>query len=172
MLRFLLGDDVFISYSRRDGAHYAAALASRLGAFQNVEFIKRDLHDVPASIRRLKQRALQERDETIRRELDETIARRQAQYDNLLKLETAMDRADLQLENTLTALGTVYSQMLLVDAKDVDSSKAQRLRENIAEQVNSLHDVLTSMEEIYNDNGLDQTSRSRANMSVGAGRAQ
>ena len=31
MLRFLLGDDVFISYSRRDGAHYAAALASRLG---------------------------------------------------------------------------------------------------------------------------------------------
>ncbi len=31
MFRFLLGDDVFISYSRRDGAHYAAALASRLG---------------------------------------------------------------------------------------------------------------------------------------------
>jgi hypothetical protein len=147
------------------------ALASRLDAFQNDEIIKKDLHDVPESIRRLKQRALQERDETIRRELDETIARRQAQYDNLLKLETAMDRADLQLENTLTALGTVYSQMLLLDARDVDSSKAQRLRENIAAQVNSLHDVLVSMEEVYNGSH-DQLGRSHANMSAGAERAR
>ena len=28
--RFLFGDDVFISYSRRDGAKYAAALANEL----------------------------------------------------------------------------------------------------------------------------------------------
>lgn len=145
------------------------ALASRLDAFQNDEIIKKDLNDVPESIKRLKQRALQERDESIRRELDETISRRQAQYNNLLKLETAMDRADLQLENTLTALGTVYSQMLLLDAKDVDSGKAQRLRESITEQVNSLHDVLASMEEVYNGSH-DQASRSRANMSASSTR--
>jgi len=30
LLRFLFGDDVFISYSRRDGANYAAALANEL----------------------------------------------------------------------------------------------------------------------------------------------
>src|SRR5262245_2686857 len=30
MLRFIFGDDIFISYSRRDGANYAAALASEL----------------------------------------------------------------------------------------------------------------------------------------------
>lgn len=142
------------------------ALASRLDAFQNDEIIKKDLNDVPESIKRLKQRALQERDETIRRELDETIRRRRAQYNSLLKLETAMDRADLQLENTLTALGTVYSQMLLLDARDVDSSKAQRLRESITEQVNSLHDVLASMEEVY-DSSQDSAGRSRANLSDG-----
>ncbi|MCS7057164.1 MAG: hypothetical protein NZM18_13430 [Thermoflexales bacterium] len=140
------------------------ALASRLDAFQNDEIIHRDLSEVPKSIERLKQRALQERDEAIRRELDETISRRQAQYNNLLKLETAMDRADLQLENTLTALGTVYSQMLLLDARDVDSSKAQRLRESIAAQVNSLHDVLVSMDEMY-DSSHEHISRSRTNMS-------
>jgi len=43
----------------------------------------------------------------------------------------------------------VYSQMLLLDAKEVDSSKAQRLRENIVAQVNTLHDALAAMEEIY-----------------------
>ena len=151
--------------------HNIYVLASRLDAFQNDEIIRRDLREVPDSIKRLKQRALQESDEIIRRELAETIARRQAQYDNLVKLEMTMDRADLQLENTLTALGTVYSQMLLLDAKDVDSSKAQRLRENIAAQVNSLHDVLVSMEEVYSGSH-DQIGPSQANMSAGAKRAR
>jgi hypothetical protein len=145
-------------------------LASRLDAFHNDQIIKNDLNNVPDSIKKLKQRWMQEDNEAIKQELNETIARRQAQYNNLLKLENTMERAELQLENTLTSLGTVYSQMLLIDAKDVDNSKTQRLRDNIAEQVNSLQDVLSSMEEVYG--GSDQTQRSRANMSAGAGRAQ
>jgi hypothetical protein len=50
----------------------------------------------------------------------------------------------------------------------VDSSKAQRLRDNIAEQVNSLQDVLSSMDEVYAGDGLDQQSRLRANMGAQA----
>jgi predicted RNA-binding Zn ribbon-like protein len=144
------------------------ALSSRLDAFQHDSVIKNDLQSVPDSIKKLKQRLNNEDNEAIRHELNDTIARRQAQYNSLLKLETTMERAELQLENTLTALGTVYSQMLLVDAKDVDSSKAQRLRDNIAEQVNSLQDVLSSMDEVYAGDGLDQQSRSRANMGAQA----
>jgi hypothetical protein len=129
--------------------HNIYTLASRLDAFQNDRLIQRDLREVPASIRRLEQRLRDEDDPSVRRELEETIRRRQAHYENLRKLESTMDRADLQLENTLTALGMVYSQMLLLDAKEVDSSKAQRLRENIVAQVNTLHDALAAMEEIY-----------------------
>lgn len=62
-----------------------------------------------------------------------------------------MQRAELQLESTLSALGTVYSQTLLVGAKDIDSSRAKRLREDIADQVVSLEDLLTSMDEVYAD---------------------
>jgi len=129
--------------------HNIYALASRLDAFQGDKLIQRDLHEVPASIERLRQRILAEDDLLVKRELEETVRRRQMQYENLRKLESTMDRADLQLENTLTALGTVYSQMLLLDAKEVDSSKAQRLREDIVAQVNTLHDALAAMEEIY-----------------------
>ena len=60
-----------------------------------------------------------------------------------------MDRAELQLENTLTALGTVYSQALLLDARDMDSTKTQRLRDNISEQVASLNDLQSSLDEVY-----------------------
>jgi hypothetical protein len=143
--------------------HNIYALASRLDAFQSDRIIQRDLRDVPASINRLKERLRAEDDPSIKRELEETIRRRQAQYDNLRKLESAMDRADLQLENTLTALGTVYSQMLLLDAKEVDSSKAQRLRENIVAQVNALHDALVAMEEVYG-NGQELFIRGQSNL--------
>ncbi len=143
--------------------HNIYALASRLDAFQGDRIIQRDLRDVPASINRLKERLRAEDDPSIKRELEETIRRRQAQYDNLRKLESAMDRADLQLENTLTALGTVYSQMLLLDAKEVDSSKAQRLRENIVAQVNALHDALVAMEEVYGG-GHELLARGQSNL--------
>jgi len=91
-----------------------------------------------------------ETDPDVHAEIQDTLNRRQTQLSNLQKLDNTMDRADLQLENTLTALGTVYSQVLLIDAGDVSSSKTQRLRENILEQVNSLQDVISSMDEVYN----------------------
>ena len=138
-------------------------LASRLDAYHTDTIIKSDLATVPDSIKKLKYRLNNETDQEIRQELGETIERRQAQYNSLLKLDTTMDRAELQLENTLTALGTVYSQMLLVDARDVDSSKTQRLRDNILDQVRSLQDVLTSMDEVYG-NTADPIQRSRANL--------
>jgi hypothetical protein len=143
-------------------------LSRRLDTFRNDGIIANDLKGVPESIRKLRERLAREDNAEIRAELEDTIRRRQAQFESLDRLETTMDRAELQLENTLTALGTVYSQMLLIDAKDVDSSKTQRLRENILEQVNSLNDVITTMDEVYSD---DPLARGRANMGADGGGA-
>jgi hypothetical protein len=60
-----------------------------------------------------------------------------------------MQRAELQLEHTLTAMGTIYSQLLLVGAKDVDSGRVKRLREELSSEVQELQDVLDSMDEVY-----------------------
>ena len=46
-------------------------------------------------------------------------------------------------------MGTIYSQLLLVGVKDIDSGRAQRLREDITEQVKQLQDVVSSMDEVY-----------------------
>jgi hypothetical protein len=125
-------------------------LAQRLDAYRNDSIISNDLKSVPQSIQQLQARLKMEDDESVKVEVRDTIGRRQAQLDMLKSLDTSMDRAELQLENTLTALGTVYSQMLLIDARDVKSAKTQRLRDSISDQVNSLQDVLTSLDEVYN----------------------
>lgn len=142
------------------------SLATRLDKFRNDSIISDDLKSVPESIRKLQQRMNSEDDPAIKTEMADTIARRETQYDSLKKLEQTMDRAELQLENTLTSLGTIYSQMLLIDAKDVDSSKTQRLRENILDQVNSLNDVLSTMDEIYSTG--DDLSRTKRNLGTQA----
>jgi hypothetical protein len=124
-------------------------LSRRLDAYRNDSIISADLQSVPQSIKQLQARFGSEGDASVKRDIQDTIARRQAQLDTLHNLDNAMDRAELQLENTLTALGTVYSQMLLLDARDVDSAKTQRLRDSIASQVTSLQDIQSSLDEVY-----------------------
>jgi hypothetical protein len=58
-----------------------------------------------------------------------------------------MARAQFQLENSLSAMGTVYSQVLMLRVKDVDSVQAQRLQEDIDGQVILLQDITAAMDE-------------------------
>ncbi len=61
-----------------------------------------------------------------------------------------MQRADLQLDNSIAALGTVYSQMLLIGSKrEIDSTAAQRLQENVTDEVLNLQDLVESINEVY-----------------------
>ena len=139
-------------------------LAMRLDTYKKDSIIHADLRTVPDAIRDLRKRMAAETDSGVKGEIQDTLTRRQTQLDNLQKLDNTMERADLQLENTLTALGTIYSQVLLIDAGDVSSGKTQRLRENIVDQVNSLQDVILSMDEVYN--AQDPVVTAAKNLSV------
>ena len=60
-----------------------------------------------------------------------------------------MDRAQLKLESTFTALGTIYSQTMLVGAKDIDSGRAKRLQQDINDEVQEIDHILLAMDEVY-----------------------
>jgi hypothetical protein len=57
--------------------------------------------------------------------------------------------AEKKPEHSLSALGTVYSQMLLIGSKDVDSDRAGRLRDDIRGEVLALQDIVQSLNEVY-----------------------
>ena len=124
-------------------------LARRLDTYRNDSIISADLMSVPQSIKQLQTRLAAEDDASVKRDIQDTITRRQTQLTTLKNLDNAMERAELQLENTLTSLGTVYSQMLLLDARDVDSARTQRLHDSIADQVAALQDIQSSLDEVY-----------------------
>ena len=73
----------------------------------------------------------------------------QEHWNNLRILQNRMEQAQFRLEETVTSLGTVYSQFQLIFAQKLGGSDAQRLTEGIREQVQRLQDIITTMSEVY-----------------------
>jgi hypothetical protein len=124
-------------------------LAQRLDAYLTDDVIRHDMASVKPDIENLTARLRVEDDDAVRRQLEATIASKRAHLASLENLDNTMQRADYLLEQSLSALGTVYSQLQLIGAKDVDSPQAQQLRLDIAEQVNRLQDIVHAMDEVY-----------------------
>lgn len=125
-------------------------LAQRLDRFQDErEIHQRNRHRANKRVRELQAQLNQEKNPAIRQEIEHSIASQTRQLDTVIQLEDAMERARLRLENTIIAMGTIYTQTTLVGAKDIDSGRAKRLRDDIAEEVSELADVLTAMDEVY-----------------------
>jgi len=124
-------------------------LARRLDNYYQDKVIKQDMRSVPLAIKNFRARLTLEDDSAVREQMRKTIAQKEAQWEALQRLENTMEKAEFQLESTLTALGTTYSQIRNIDAKDVDSGRAARLSQDIADQVAELEDIELAMDEVY-----------------------
>ena len=124
-------------------------LARRMDVFEDDAILARDRRAVPDELRKLRQRLNNESAVNVREELEQAIQLKEQQLSNLNKVGDNMRRADLQLDNTLAALGTLYAQMQVIDTKDLDSARARRLREEIHDEVAELEDTIVAMDEVY-----------------------
>lgn len=124
-------------------------LAQDLDAYWQDKLIARDMRLVPAALEGLKKELASERTSSVQKQIRQVIVAKQAQWNTMKNLRDTSARARLQLENTLSAMGTIYSQVLLLGVKDVDSGRAQRLQKEVTWQVTSLQDIATTMDEVY-----------------------
>jgi hypothetical protein len=130
------------------------SLARRMDAFEENEVINRDRRMVPYDLQNLRRRLESEQAPTVRTELEEAIQTKETQLTNLRNLENSVKRADIQLDHTLSALGTVYAQVQLIDTKgEVDSSRTQRLQSEIQDEVASLQDIISAIDEVQSYQG-------------------
>ena len=132
-------------------------LARRIDTYRSDEIIRRDQVTVPKEISELEARMARERDPAVREQMATTLESKRQFAANLQELDGRMERADLQLDHSLAALGTVYSQLLLIGSKDVDSDRADRLRDDIRDEVAALQDLVESLNEVYD--GIEASSK-------------
>lgn len=123
-------------------------LALHIDAFDNNDLVERDRKMVPDQIKKTNQRISLETDSAVKRDLEEQLKTLMQQRDNLDATVNSVKRAEIQLESTLSSLGTIYAQMSLLGTKEVDSSKAQRLRLEIKDEVSSLQDTISALDEV------------------------
>jgi len=144
-------DDYLMNMARglEDWLEELYHLAERLDIYWHDPIIARDIKSVPAELERLQRSLRRENNPAVKAELEKTLATKQGQWEILSNLRETMARAELQLENTVSAMGTVYMQVVLLGAKDVDSNRAQRLQADMVEQVHSLEDLSLAMDEVY-----------------------
>lgn len=123
-------------------------LALHIDAFESNELVERDRRIVPQQLEKARARLQQERDPSVRRDLEEQVRQLELQLQNLEATANNLKRAEIQLESTLASLGTIYAQMSLLGAKDVDSARAQRLRLEIQDEVAGLQDTISALDEV------------------------
>jgi hypothetical protein len=125
-------------------------LAKRLDGYRKEKSVlERDKSRAAERIRQLEARVDVETDPDVKKQIAVNSESLRRQISTIEKLDKTMDRANLQLENTLSALGTIYSQTMLAGAKDIDSARAKRLSQDIHDEVQELDNVLVAMDEVY-----------------------
>lgn len=134
-------------------------LARRMDSFEENEIINRDRRMAPHDLKSLRRRLEQETDPGVRAELEEAIQTKEAQIANLRSLENNVKRADIQLDHTLSALGTVYAQLQIVGgSRDVDGGRATRIQEEIRDEVASLQDMISAIDDVQSYQGYGASS--------------
>jgi len=126
------------------------ALVERISSFRRDDTIRRDLRAVPKAIEDLEARLSKETDAAISTQLERTLTNRRKQLESLETLQNTVKRAEIQIESTLSQLGTIYSQ-LLTSQSTHDVADYSRLSANLDEEVRLLHDHLEALREVKLD---------------------
>jgi hypothetical protein len=124
-------------------------LADRLALFETDDLIQRDLREVPGHIDRLKRQIMLEGDPEMRRQIGRTLGAYEEQLRQLRLLARVMRRTRFNLDDTLAAMGTVYSQVQVLNAMDIDAPVAARIDDEIGREVERLNDLMAALSDVY-----------------------
>ncbi|MDM8526706.1 protein kinase [Anaerolineales bacterium HSG24] len=136
-----------LAVQMKDWVASIEALGKRIERFEENEVIRQDLVTVPRAIQKLEAQQADETDPTTRAEIERTLTNRRNQLAALEHLKNTMRRAEIKIESTLSALGTIYSQILTSQSTNHVADYG-RLSANMDEEVRTLHDHLEALEEV------------------------
>lgn len=123
------------------------ALVQRLALLRRDDLIYHELSTVPQIIESLELQLAQTSDATLRAQLEQALAHRRTQLAGLQHLKTTVQQAEIQIENTLSLLSTVYAQ-ILTGQSVTHVANSSRFLADVGEEVNRLQDQLEALCEV------------------------
>jgi uncharacterized protein (DUF342 family) len=130
------------------------AMSRRIEEFKRNPVIQDDLANVPQAIKELNARLANESDPHVRASIERALAARSDQMESLKRLQSLTRQAEVQLENTIATLGTIYSRALAMQSTDRVADYSH-LAAEVDEQSRMLKDQLEALQEVK----LDRSQR-------------
>ncbi len=125
-------------------------LARRLDAYRQDNLLAQERKSLPQEIEQLEARRKLESNDNVAREVGRLIESKGQHWQSVRALDERMQQAQLQLDQSVTALATLHSQIRLIDSRAVSSGQAQRLQADIREQTARLDDLVAGINDVYN----------------------
>lgn len=113
--------------------------------------IRQDLQNVPAIIKRYEEMLLHEQDPALQPQLEQTLAHRRQQLQTLQSVQHKLKQVHYKLDGTLSALGMVYSQLILATEGEQQGTQISRLQADVTEEIDRLQDLIEAMDEVYQE---------------------
>lgn len=126
-------------------------LVQRIDAYRADHLLQQERAMLPRALEQLYTQRRQETCVATQQQLDASIAGKENHWQTLCTLDARMNQATCQVEQSLTALATVYRQVQLIDAQTLSSGQTERLQIDIREQVERLADLVSGINEVFDD---------------------
>jgi hypothetical protein len=122
-------------------------LVERLAILRHDDLIRRELATVPQAIEALETQLAGAADGALRAQLEQALVNRRNQLVSLRQLQSTMQQAEIQIENTFSLLSAIYSQILTGQSIS-HGADCGRFLADLDEEVRRLQDHLEALREV------------------------
>jgi hypothetical protein len=130
---------------------YIYQLAKMLDDYQRDPMLAKDPAAIQAQMARVQSGMSSQTNAGVLQESKNLIASKQKYLQTSEELKEKMQAAGMQLEQSLDAMGTIYTQLKLLETRDLDSVNTQAIDHDIDEQVNRMGDLIDGLQKAYRE---------------------
>jgi len=130
---------------------YIYQLAGMLDNYQRDPMLFRDPAAIQAEVTRLQNELQHETNPNLIHGSRDLIASKQKVLQTSEALKDKMQAASMQLEQSLDAMATIYTQLKLLETRDLEGVNTQAIDHDIDEQVNRMGDLIDGLQKAYQE---------------------
>jgi hypothetical protein len=130
---------------------YIYELTRVLDDYQRDPMLHKDPAAIQAEITRIQANLARETNPSLVSESKNLLASKQKYLQTSAALKDKMQGAAMQLEQSMDAMATIYTQFKLLETRDLEDINTQAIDHDIDEQVNRMGDLIDGLQKAYQE---------------------
>jgi hypothetical protein len=130
---------------------YIYELTNMLDEYQRDPMLRKAPADIQKELDRIQAGLARETSPALITESKNLIASKQKYLQTSEALRDKMSGAAMQLEQSMDAMATIYTQLKLLETRDLENVNTQAIDQDIDEQVNRMGDLIDGLQKAYQE---------------------